>query len=31
MPATNVYANGQEIASKAVGTAGLSSSAFPDP
>ena len=31
MPATHVYANGQEIASKAVGTAGLSSSAAPDP
>jgi hypothetical protein len=31
MPATHVYANGQEIASKAVGTDGVSASAFPDP
>lgn len=31
MPATHVYANGQEIASKAVGSSGVSSSASPDP
>ena len=31
MPATHVYANGNEIASKAVGTAGISPGAFPDP
>lgn len=30
MPATHVYANGNEIASKAVGNSGISSSAFPD-
>lgn len=31
MPATHVYANGQEIASMAVGKSGMSSSASPDP
>lgn len=31
MPATHVYANGQEIASRAVASSGISSSAFPDP
>lgn len=31
MPATHVYANGHEIAAKAVGSAGTSSSASPDP
>lgn len=31
MPATHVYANNQEIASKAVGGSGVSSNAFPDP